>query len=62
MECLNNLMEYSVEFIKYITDYGELKILKLHNNFIAKCSTESVKAANIETALMLLLIKLKNKK
>ena len=55
-------MEYSVEFMKYITDYGELKILKVSNGYVAKCSTERVKAANIETALMSLLIKLKDKK
>lgn len=55
-------MEYSVEFIKYITGYGKLEIIKLRSGFIAKCSTESVKAANIETALMSLLIKLKDKK
>lgn len=52
-------MEYAAEFIKFITEYGKLDIVKLRNGYLMKCCEITVKAANIETALMLLTIKLK---
>lgn len=54
-------MEYSVEFIKYITEYGKLEIIKLNSNYFMKCDGITAKGANIETALMILLMKLKGK-
>lgn len=52
-------MEYSKEFIKHITEYGKLEIIKLRSGYLMKCGSASAKGANIETALMLLTIKLK---
>lgn len=54
-------MEYSVEFIKYITECGKLEIIKNGSTFIMKCSGKTATGANIETALMLLIMKLKGK-
>lgn len=52
-------MEYSTEFIKFITNYGKLEIIKTRSGYIMKCLDIQVKGANIETALMLLTMRLK---
>lgn len=52
-------MEYSTEFIKYITEYRKLEIIKLPKGYLTKCGDYAAKGANIETALMLLVIRMK---
>ena len=52
-------MEYAAEFVKYITNYGKLEIIKVRSGYIMKCLDIQVKGANIETALMLLIMRLK---
>ena len=49
-------MECTAEFIKYLTDLGKLEIIKLTSGYLVKCGKQQVKAANIETALMILII------
>lgn len=52
-------MEYSIQFIKYITEIGRLEIIKLPKGYLTKCGDYAAKGANIETALMLLIIRMK---
>jgi hypothetical protein len=54
-------VEYSVEFIKFITDFGTLRITKLKSGYSMHCADAYVRASNILTTLMLLAIQLKKK-